>query len=66
VDRGNPLDRYGRETVVESPVAEMLNVPVAVEAMYAYGDLQPAGRGGTFAMNGPAVCPGGVRGYPVS
>ena len=51
---------------MESPVAEMLNVPVAVEAMYADGDLQPAGRGGTFAMNGPAVCPGGVRGYPVS
>ena len=48
---------YGSETVVLSPVAEMLNVPVAVEAVYAYGELQPAGGGGTFAMNGPAVCP---------
>ena len=28
---------------MESPVAEMLNVPVAVEAVYAYGELQPAG-----------------------
>ena len=51
------ITRYGRETVVASPDAEMLNVPDAVEAAYAYGELQPAGGGGTFAMNGPAVCP---------
>jgi hypothetical protein len=54
---GKPLDHYGRETVVESPVAEMLNVPAAVEPVYAYGELQPTGGGGTFAMNGPAVWP---------
>ena len=40
-----------------SPDAEMLNVPDAVEAAYEYGELQPAGGGGTFAMNGPAVWP---------
>src|SRR5690349_3644575 len=49
--------RYGSETVVASPVAEILKVPDAVEAAYAYGELQPAGGGGTFAMNGPAVWP---------
>ena len=37
------LPAYGSETVVLSPVAEMLKVPVAVEAVYAYGELQPAG-----------------------
>ena len=50
-------NRYGRETVVESPDDEILKVPDAVEAAYPYGELQPAGGGGTFAMNGPAVWP---------
>src|SRR5262249_44549578 len=57
---------YGRETGVASPVAALLKGPVAVEAVNAYGELQPAGGGGTFAMNGPAVCPKVFVAIPVS
>ena len=47
--------RYGRLTVVPSPDAEMLKVPPAVLAEYAYGVVQPVGGVGIVAMNGPAV-----------
>jgi hypothetical protein len=45
--------RYGRLTVVESPEAEIVNVPAAVE-LYPYA-VQPAGCAGVEAMKGPAV-----------
>src|SRR5882672_6433577 len=50
-------NRYGRETVVPSPVAEITNVPDEVLPAYAYGVVQPAGVAGIVAMNGPAVWP---------
>jgi hypothetical protein len=36
------FDRYGRETVVPSPVAEMLKVPAALLGAYEYA-CQPVG-----------------------
>ena len=50
------LIRYGSETVVPSPVAEMLNVPAEVLPWNAYAD-QFDGAGTVPAMNGPANCP---------
>src|SRR5207244_7757333 len=47
-------ERYGSDTVVASPVDEMLNVPAAVSPDRSYA-AQPAGCVGTRAMNGPPV-----------
>src|SRR3989442_8333421 len=44
--------RYGSETVVPSPVAEIVNVPAEVLPAYAYGGVQPAGVDGVYTMNG--------------
>src|SRR6266852_5717198 len=46
--------RYGSETVVLSPVAEITKVPAAVSLANAYGLVQPTGGFGIRAMNGPA------------
>ena len=46
--------RYGKLTVVASPLLLMVNTPVAVLAVYVYAD-QPDGGFGTDAMNGPAA-----------
>jgi hypothetical protein len=43
-------------TVVESPDVEIVNVPLAELAVYAYA-AQPDGGVGTDAMNGPASSP---------
>ncbi len=51
---GTTLTRYGSETVVLSPIAEITKVPDAVSLANAYGVDQPAGGAGIFAMNGPA------------
>src|SRR5688572_899396 len=45
---------YGIRTVVESPVAEIVNTPTAASAVYVYA-LQPEGPAGIEAMNGPAA-----------
>jgi len=55
VGPGN-VDRYGSETVVPSPDAEMLKVPAALFGEYWYC-CQPVGGLGIEAMNGPAVWP---------
>ena len=52
--RGGRSERYGRLTLVPSPVAEMLKVPAALLGAYEYA-CQPVGGFGTLAMNGPAV-----------
>ena len=41
---------YGTRTVVESPVAEMVNTPIAVSAAYAYA-LHPEGAAGIERYN---------------
>jgi hypothetical protein len=46
--------RYGRLTLVPSPVAEMLKVPAVLFGAYEYA-CQPVGGAGIDAMNGPAV-----------
>jgi hypothetical protein len=46
--------RYGRLTVVASPLAEIVNTPDVVFDVSAYA-LQPDGGAGTVAMNGPAT-----------
>ena len=46
--------RYGRVTVVPSPLLEIENTPVAVLAVSVYA-AQPEGGAGTLAMNGPAT-----------
>jgi hypothetical protein len=48
--------RYGRLTVVLSPLAVITNTPVAVVEFSAYA-LQPDGGAGVFDMNGPATWP---------
>src|SRR5436853_7308754 len=48
------IRRYGSETLVPSPVAEMLKVPAALLGAYWYA-CQPVGGFGTEAMNGPSV-----------
>ena len=48
------MRRYGRLTVVPSPVAETLKVPAALLGVYEYA-CQPVGGAGIEAMNGPAV-----------
>ncbi len=45
--------RYGRLTLVPSPVAEMLKVPAVLFGAYEYA-CQPVGGAGIDAMNGPA------------
>ena len=44
-------DRYGRLTVVPSPLAETVNTPVLVLEARAYA-VQPEGDAGTLAMKG--------------
>jgi hypothetical protein len=46
--------RYGRLTVVASPLAEIVNTPDVVLDVSAYA-LQPEGGAGTVDMNGPAT-----------
>src|SRR2546426_11512916 len=48
------LMRYGKRTVVLSPIAEITKVPDAVSLANAYGLVHPAGGLGICAMNGPA------------
>src|SRR2546422_5000523 len=45
-------DRYGSETVVPSPDAEITKVPAAVLPAYTYGVDHPDGGAGIDAMNG--------------
>jgi len=46
--------RYGRLTVVASPLAEIVNTPDVVLDVSEYA-LQPEGGAGTVDMNGPAT-----------
>src|SRR5439155_25439287 len=48
--------RYGSETVAPSPLALIVNTPVAVSDAYTYA-AQPDGGFGTEARNGPATWP---------